>query len=369
MSVFYFDEDRREYRELLEDYLVDELGLERGDGRDDGLIAEIIAAAEGKFVYVSFLADRCKALGLKAVRALLADAPDRRGSALYEHWLAGLEREYGSKEADAIRDLLAVLAAAEEAHGWVFDEGARPDPVDGTPLTLLEERFDGLPLVMLARLLHADEVEGGTGVDPLLMLRLERIQGVLWASRGGEATTRFRIGLKDLLPVLQADDEMGRRIRRAHARLASEALDLVARLSAEDMEIGEADAGALQVLVPLLEASVVLGGSEPVAERFKREGGKARDVLLRLQRELAARGHGSGRAALWSQVMALCWHPRGAALMDLPLEQRNELAGSLTNRGVARATQGNLARAIADLDAAIEIREALRQELEPRGEW
>ena len=133
------------YRRLLEDYLADRLRWTRGVAADDVLIARIIQAAGDRFVYVSFLADRCEALGRTRLEEELGkvSAGDRVGPALYALWLDGLTRDYGRKEADRVRQVLCMLAAAEQAHGWVFGDGLRPDPVGGAALTMLGEAFAG----------------------------------------------------------------------------------------------------------------------------------------------------------------------------------------------------------------------------------
>ena len=67
----------------------------------------------------TFLADRLEQVPAKEVHALGS------GDALYRQWLAGLDLEYGRKQAEAIRQVLALLSGAEEAHAWVFNEGRK----------------------------------------------------------------------------------------------------------------------------------------------------------------------------------------------------------------------------------------------------
>jgi hypothetical protein len=84
---------------------------------------------------VSFLADRIEQRPGGDMAALGA------GEALYRHWLLGLDLEYGRKQADAIRQVLALLAGAEEAHGWVFGAGRKGDPAGGGVLTRYRARI------------------------------------------------------------------------------------------------------------------------------------------------------------------------------------------------------------------------------------
>jgi len=53
------------------------------------------------------------------------------------------------------RQVLALLAGAEEAHGWVFGAGRKADPAGGV-LTPLAEQFGGLEIGLIARLLDQD---------------------------------------------------------------------------------------------------------------------------------------------------------------------------------------------------------------------
>lgn len=55
------------YVQLLQDYRYDRLGLKQDVAADEALVAQIIATAEGRFVYVSILTDRFIALARERV--------------------------------------------------------------------------------------------------------------------------------------------------------------------------------------------------------------------------------------------------------------------------------------------------------------
>ena len=68
---------------------------------EDRRLAEvIIRAADGRFAYVSFLADRLEQSPPGDLAGL------GTGEGLYRRWLAGLDLEYGRKQADAMRQVL-----------------------------------------------------------------------------------------------------------------------------------------------------------------------------------------------------------------------------------------------------------------------
>jgi hypothetical protein len=239
------------------------LGLDPGRAADERLADAIIRAADGRFAYVSFLADRIEQRPGGDVAALGA------GEELYRHWLLGLDLEYGRKQADAIRQVLALLAGAEEAHGWVFGAGRKADPAGGV-LTPLAEQFGGLEIGLIARLLDQDRpgVAAYDRIDPGLLVTLQRLQGVLWVSRGGGGASHFRVALKEFLPAAKSDPGLAPLLPLMQARLASRALD-----AAEVLRAGEDADGAawalLAPLAPLVEAAVHLCGSEPVMRRWE----------------------------------------------------------------------------------------------------
>jgi hypothetical protein len=277
------------YQALLRDYLCGRLSLDLAKAEDVALADAIIRTADSRFAYVSFLADR-REVGQASTKNISALAA---GSGLYRLWLANLEREYGRKQAEAIRQVLALLVAMEEAHAWVFGEGRKVDPATGGALTPLPEQFAGVEISLLARLLDFDrpQAEAHDRIDPGLLLTLQMLQGVLWVSRAGEGTTRFRLALKEFLPAAKDDPVVGPMLKLMQARIAARALDAADQITADDDQTGEAWA-LLEPLTPLLEALVHLSGSEPIAQRWK----PADLVSLLVHRDDALRDQGH---ALW----------------------------------------------------------------------
>jgi hypothetical protein len=180
-----------QYQQLLREYLARRLHLDLGKPEAEQLADAIIRVAANRFAYVSFLADRHE-------RGQIATGEIGTGTGLYGLWLQNLEREYGRKRADAIRQVLALLAAAEEAHDWVFGVGRKIDPVTGGALTPLSEQFEGLEIGLLANLLDRDRPGSASydRIDPGLLLTLQTLQGVIWISRAGRGGTQFRLALK-----------------------------------------------------------------------------------------------------------------------------------------------------------------------------
>jgi hypothetical protein len=173
------------YQALLREYLRGRLALDPERPEDRRLADDIITAADGRFAYVSFLADRLEQSPPGDLAGLGA------GEGLYRRWLAGLDLEYGRKQADAMRQVLALLAAAEAAHAWVFDAGRKTDPATGGVLTPLSEQFEGLEVGLLARLLDLDRPQAVAydRIDLGLLVTLQTPQGVLWVWRGGECAS------------------------------------------------------------------------------------------------------------------------------------------------------------------------------------
>jgi hypothetical protein len=356
LRVRRYDLGSAPYQALLRDYLCGRLSLNLANAEDVALSDAIVRAADSRFAYVSFLADR-REVGQVSAENIAALA---MGSGLYRLWLANLEREYGRKQAEAIRQVLALLAAMEEAHAWVFGEGRKIDPATGGALTPLAEQFAGLEIGLLARLLDLDRPQAETHdrIDPGLLLTLQMLQGVLWGSRADEGATRFRLALKEFLPAAKDDPAVGPMLKLMQARVAARALDAADQITADDDQTDEAWA-LLEPLTPLIEALVHLSGSDPIAQRWN----PADLVSLLVRRENALRDQGQalGRVPGLTLIAALGLPPSRHPPEALPINQRNELAGSLQNRGNAKAGGGDLAGAIADYDAAISLMEDVRR--------
>jgi len=358
LHVRRYDLGSAPYQALLRDYLCGRLSLDRANAEDVALSDAIIRAADSRFAYVSFLADR-REVGQASVKNISALAT---GSGLYRVWLANLEREYGRKQAEAIRQVLALLAAMEEAHAWVFGDGRKIDPATGGALTPLPEQFAGLEIGLLARLLDLDrpEAEAHDRVDPGLLLALQMLQGVLWVSRAGAGATRFRLALKEFLPAAKDDTVVGPMLKLMQARVAAHGLDAADQLTAGDDPSGAAWT-LLEPLAPFIEALVHLSNSDPIAKRWN----PAEFVSLLVQRDDALRdqGHALQRLSGLTLVAALALPPSRHPPEAIPIEQRTNLASSLQNRGTAKAHAGDLGGAIADYDAALGLMQAIRGEL------
>lgn len=137
-------------------------------------------------------------------------------------------------------------------------------------MTPLPEQFEGLEIGLVARLLDLDRPDAAAHerIDPGLLFTLQTLQGVLWVSRAGAGTTRFRLALKEFLPVAQADPVVGPILRLMQARMAARAMDAVDRMNASDDKTGEAW-DFLGPLAPLVEACVQLCGSAPIVQRWQ----------------------------------------------------------------------------------------------------
>jgi hypothetical protein len=172
------------YQALLREYLRGRLALDPERPEDRRLANDIIKAADGRFAYVSFLAGRLEQAPPGDLAGLGA------GEGLYRRWLAVLDLDYGRKQADAMRQVLALLAAAEAAHAWVFDAGRKTDPATGGVLTPLSEQFDGLEVGLLARLLDLDGPGAAASydrIDPGLLVTLQTLQGCCGYGAAGAA--------------------------------------------------------------------------------------------------------------------------------------------------------------------------------------
>jgi tetratricopeptide (TPR) repeat protein len=362
LGVFDYDLAAEAYRKQLLDYLGARLGADYGPEGDRGDL--VIAAADRRFAYVSFLADRIEAgrVDTAMLDALAGDPSAGRGEQLYVDWLRDLPHELGGKRAGQLKQMLATLAAVEAAHEWVFTEGFKPDPADPSrALTPLDETFSGLTLAALALLLDLDRPDADKvyeRVEPDLHLRLEALRGVLQVARGGTGSSRFRLELKAFLPVARAhlDTEM----RRAHAHLVHRVMDLAGRLADADLPGGTAEAlwPMLLELAPYGEAAVRLGGPETAAAGWDQE--RLTGLILTRTDVLVDRGIALGQVPIWTVLTGWKAPTPGQGLTDLDPQRRNFLAGSLQNRGLAKADGGDLAGAVADYDAAIAIREGIR---------
>jgi tetratricopeptide (TPR) repeat protein len=400
LRVRRHDQASAPYQALLREYLRGRLRLDSERPEHQRLAEDIIKAADGRFAYVSFLADRLEQLPSGDLARLGA------GEGLYRRWLAGLDLEYGRKQADAMRQVLALLAAAEEAHAWVFDAGRKTDPATGGVLTPLSEQFTGLEVGLLARLLDLDRPGAAASydrIDPGLLVTLQTLQGVLWVWRGGGGS-HFRLALKEFLPAAKDDPKLAPLLPLMQTRIATPAIDAIELIRSGEDGVGAA-CGLLEPLAPLVEAAVRLCGSEPVIRRWRPneliallrahddamenkglalervpwltliaalglkpgEGPTSPDECKDLARSLRNRGNvkaygddPAGAIADYDAAIGLMEAIRDELGEAWPVPMRSDLARSLQNRGIAKQSGGDLAGAIADYDAAIGLMEAIR---------
>jgi hypothetical protein len=195
-------------------------------------------------------------------------------------------------------------------------------------------------------------------IDPSLLATLQTLQGVLWVSRGGaDGATQFRLALKEFLPAAAADPALAPLLPLMQARIASRALDALDLIRAGDDADGAAWA-LLAPLAPLVEAAVHRCGSEPVLRRW--QPAALRAVLVAYEDDLYRRqGLAFERVPWLTLIAALGLRP---GMPPNSVDERNALAGTLQNRGLARAGGGDLAGATRDYDRAIKLGEAIGKE-------
>ncbi|MCP4168356.1 MAG: hypothetical protein GY759_21025, partial [Chloroflexi bacterium] len=355
-----------DYRALLHEYLIKRLDIPyNADTSESHALREaVIDASAGRFAFVSFMVDRIEQghLSEDHIRKLAVSAErETQSEALYRHWLDGLAALYGRKRADALRRVLAALAAIEQAHSWIHGEGRQADPANGSALTSLEETFQGLSLISLASLLDMDRPQANTvydRIDPGLHLLLETLQGVLWISRADRGVSRFRLALKAFLPVAQ--EKLGAQMQLAHARLVHRVMEQAqTMIESDDLPVLSDDRWrVLGELAPFGVASVALSQAQ-TAERCW-------DVTPLLQLyynrddALEARGLSLDRVSGLTQIIAWRAPVHDQRLQALEPLAKNALAGSLQNRGIAKGDNGDLSGAITDYDAAIKLYQAIR---------
>ncbi len=373
----------------------------------DTLFETLYAKADGRFLYLAMLADRLveRDLDLAGLPALTV------GDQLHRDWLDGIRR-LPPKLADLARRVLLLLAAAEQVHDHY--RTLDPPPVAA--------HFHGLPLDLLLGLLQGIETGERTGPAdhpaatgtrqpmPTLVYALYRLKPVLGSWKGDAAAhSRFRIGLKGLTATIANHPDWADDLTRTHRRLAADCValldDLTAAngsgLSAADRYLlhgalghatlaqGEVAAGLGRHprLLPLLRGqgranknawpeahraaiawrTLALGWQDQEDDPADLKAGdseRAKDLSARgwhrywLHDLAAAIADYDAAIGLREGLRDLARVQGGEAGWAPPL--RNDLAGTYQNRGIAQANQGDLAAAIADCDAAIGLREGLR---------
>ncbi|MBU2531178.1 MAG: hypothetical protein KKB37_00445 [Alphaproteobacteria bacterium] len=341
----------------------------------EALFDLIIDKADRRFAFVSFIAERIVAghLSLKDIGAL------ENGDGIYRDWLADLDRTYGSKRADRLREILALLLAAEAAQARAFGPAMIPDPVDGTALTSFgSEQFEGLPVIVIAELMNLHDREALTPAerfDPRLIFDLQELQGALRISRSGDGSNKYRLALKEFAVAAEADPQLAPQIviaertiaetaEQAAETLAKEHANLVSRTNNMSAERQDAETAwhnlpdwlLFETLAPLWRGlSICRSGSQmsgrcisliwPRASRTQQSGQMVRAIRM------------------WNDALALAL-PRVSA-EDPDGKSRYRVAGLLGGRGVAKQQSAGhgVDAAIRDHDAEIRIMEELRADL------
>jgi tetratricopeptide (TPR) repeat protein len=255
-----------------------------------------------------------------------------------------------------MRQVLALLAAAEEVHAWVFDAGRKTDPATGGVLTPLSEQFEGLEVGLLARLLDLDRPGAAASydrIDPGLLVTLQTLQGAVGVARrkrhvafpvGAEGVPAGGEGRPDpgasVALDAGADFDPGIRRDRADEQRRGRGRRLLGPTGAT----GAAGRGG--------GASVRFGAGEAAVQPDELA------ALLRAHADtLENQGLALERVPWLTLIAALRLRPGEASASP---EERYGLSGSLQNRGNAKRSGGDLIGAIADCDAAIRLREAIR---------
>ncbi len=318
----------------------------------DALFDDLYAKADRRFLYLAMLVDRLAERDLS-----LADLPKLTGGeALHRDYLSHGLADLGPKQADLARRVLLLLAAAEQVHDAYHE--LNPPPVD--------ETFHGLTLDLLLGLLQANEPGAGPDLPaPTLVYCLYRLKPVLGSWRGdSHRHSHFRIGLKALTQAIADHPDWRDALAATHTQLAEATLGLLDAAAAstdpDAFRPGPDDRYRLHAAFGHAERA----GAD-LAERLGRHPRLL--ALLRAQAPAAAEETlpDAHRAGIRWLTLALAWQRR---IDDPGQEARLAEAGDWHNRGLHRSYLADPIRAIADYDAAVAIREGIRDALRADGE-
>ena len=329
--------------------------------RLDALYQALLDKSDGLFLYLAFLIDRIRDQTIPADPAAIQALPGRAG--LFHAYLDDLKGDLGPKHADLALTLVLTLAAAEQAHAWLIARPEWPPEPD--------QAWHGLGMEVLHQLTHPGVAEAEL---LYVLLRLRPVLGTWRAGSGRDA--HYRLGVRGLTEALAGHPELGPRLLATHRRLADEALALVAGTPGQAS--GEATADRPEGASPSLDAPVrrvllrhalahaTRGGDEAQADAVA--GNRSLIGLINAEAEASRRAMDLTEAIAGFScclLHALRMSATGETLW------RNDLASAYSNRGVAKqaASGHGPAAALADYDAAIAIGEALRRLLEPKGRW
>lgn len=315
---------------------------------------KVIEHAQRRFIYVSFLTQRLVELGDHINLQELGE-----GEELYANWLAGLDREYGNKRAEAMREVILFLAAAEEAHAWVYGAGRKIDLVNGEVLTPLPEDWRGLPIKVLAVLTQQDRPDevGSTQIAPSLLFTLAALQSALGVWRGDDGTARYRLGLKGILPAVRQNSELARQLPRFHARLASTLLDVAENIQRDGWS--DSNWALFSNLAPLTESAVELSCSDVLRERASKT--KLDEIANSRDDEWNTRGEMALRIKwLTFAIATLTPHDMDSVAQAARIPYFPTISGIATayaRRGLAMRDRGDFDNPLRNFDVAIALRE------------
>src|SRR5262249_46125998 len=149
---------------------------------------------------------------------------------LYRRWLAGLDLEYGRKQADAMRQGLALFGGGEGGHAWGYGAGRKTGPATRGVRRPLSGKVEGLEGGRLCRGVGRRPRRAAAAYDRIdrgLLVTLQTLQGVLWVWRGGGGASHFRLALKEFLPAAKGDPKLAPLLPLMQARIAARAFDAI----------------------------------------------------------------------------------------------------------------------------------------------
>lgn len=392
-SVVDIGLDDREYRSLLKAYFDERVSKRREKLQRTGsphdfteLFNQAIAKSEGRFLYLSYLADRLADESLRLDS--LSQLPT--GEELFNQFLEEIDKLHaGSTLADYFRRILVQLAAAEEA----FEEDRKHQPA------IAQESWRGLPLDVLAR-----RVEGNSDgrVSTRLAYALYTLKPTLGSWKGGGGRhANFQLGLQGVGDVIRR--RQPKDVTDAHVGLVEALVRRLHEFRADpedpDLPLKAADRWSLAYVAAHLTcggaaASIDSRSVEALDDQMEALENEAtrlndvRDSIRWTTRQIRLR---ETRAGQPSKATHSIWVARAIAYRGYLLEALGDYAGARTdadraiailedvdkaeddeqwlllvdilantyrNRANTRAAVGDIEGAVHDQSAEIAIREA-----------
>ena len=311
------------------------------------LFDEVMERSEGLFLYVShlvrLLADQT--LGVDEVGQLPS------GAKLLEHYVHGLQAMLSDKQNDLLKRVILVLAATEEANTWDYNV---------QPTGYADSEWRGLPLDVLAGLLD-DLWADGQGLSARIVFVLYSLKEVLRTFKGDAAQhARYRLGLKEFTATVRQLWPV--ELRAIHKRLAEQFL---LEWSGRYHELEPRDRLQLHRLRYVLAHAI-----ESADQRLTSRVYSDTDLQVNGFETRVTDLNESADYHCATQWGTLCCvqAQHGKPIEELSIFERNNLAGAYLNRGVVRQAVNDISGAIADFSQSIELREGLRQLLAPNGQ-